>query len=149
MNTGSRWVLGQFVLLVAIGLSVVLYGAEPQALTTIVAVVLFLYGQGIALAAAIKMGRYISAHPSPSPGSSLLSDGIYSLVRHPMYGGVLLMALAVAVFDRNGVAVGLTLALAALFVGKSRYEEGLLESTFLGYADYRQRVTRRFIPWVL
>ena len=66
-----------------------------------------------------------------------------------MYGGVFFMALAVSVFARNLIAVVLSLALGALFFGKSSYEETLLEETFLGYADYRKQVTRRFIPWVL
>ena len=149
MDIGSRWVLGQFLLLVAIGLSVAFFGSSPELVTTVLAVALFLVGQGMALAAALKMRQYISAHPAPVPGASLLRDGIYGLVRHPMYGGVFFMALAIAVFDRNVVALVLSAALAALFVGKSSYEETLLEKTFLGYGEYRAQVTRRFIPWVL
>ena len=149
MNTGSKWVLGQFLLLLLIGLSVAFFGAEPTIGTTIAAIVLFVIGQVMAVAAAMKMRQYISAHPAPVPGASLLGDGIYGLVRHPMYGGVLFMALAVVVFDRNLVGLLLTVALALLFYGKSSYEESLLDQTFLGYADYRNRVTRRFIPWVL
>ena len=141
--------VGQFGLLVGIGLSVAFSGSGPSAPTTIVAAVLFVAGQGMALSAALKMRQFISAHPQPAPGASLLRDGIYGLVRHPMYGGVFFMALAVAVFDRNLLAIALTVGLAALFYGKSSYEESLLEQTFLGYADYRKQVTRRFIPWVL
>lgn len=149
MNTGSKWVLGQFALLAAIGLAVAFFGGDPAVSTTLAAIVLFLIGQGMAIAAALKMRQYISAHPAPAPGASLLRGGIYGLVRHPMYGGVFFMALAVAVFDQNLIAIVLTMALAALFFGKSSYEETLLEETFLGYADYRKQVTRRFIPWVL
>ncbi|NND04326.1 MAG: isoprenylcysteine carboxylmethyltransferase family protein [Acidimicrobiia bacterium] len=149
MNTGSKWVLGQFLLLVGIGLSVAFFGGDPSPATTIAALALFVLGQGMALAAALKMREYISAHPAPAPGASLLSDGVYGIVRHPMYGGVFFMALAVAVFDRNLVALLLTAALAFLFYGKSTYEESLLEETFLGYSEYQQRVRRRFIPWVL
>ncbi len=148
VNTGSRWVLAQFVVLVLIGLAVVLFGASPQPVPTILAVALFVAGQAMALAAAFQMRQYLSAHPAPAPGAKLLRDGIYGLVRHPMYGGVLLMVAAVALFDLNLVAGGLTLVLAGVFYGKSRYEEGLLAEAFLGYADYVQQVSRRFIPWV-
>ena len=148
MNTGSKWVLAQFIILLFIGLSVAFLGGSPQASTTIIAVVLFVAGQGMAVAAALKMREYISAHPAPAPGAKLLADGIYGQVRHPMYGGVLLMAAAFAVFDLNLVAAALTLLLGVVFYGKSSYEEGLLAATFLGYADYMQRVPRRFIPWV-
>ena len=137
------------MLLVGIGLAVAFAGSGPTVATAIVAAIVFIVGQGMALAAALKMRQYISAHPKPAPGASLLRDGIYGVVRHPMYGGVFFMALAVSIFDRNLIAIALTLALAALFYGKSSYEESLLEQTFLGYSDYRKQVTRRFIPWVL
>lgn len=149
MNTGSKWVLGQFILLLLIGLSVALLGSSPTVVTTVAALILFIAGQGMALAAAFQMRQFISAHPAPAPGATLLREGIYGLVRHPMYGGVFFMALAVAVFDRNVVALILTGGLALLFYGKSSYEEKLLENAFLGYDEYRKRVTRRFIPWVL
>ena len=149
MTTGSKWVGAQLVVLVLIAIAVALLGGEPTAPTTILAVILFLVGQGMAIAAALQMRQYISAHPAPAPGASLLQDGIYRLVRHPMYGGVILMAAAIAVFDVNPGALALTVVLAAVFNGKARYEESLLAATFLGYEDYRTRVTRRFIPWIV
>ena len=149
MNTGTRWVLAQLMVLVLIAVAVALLGSEATATTTIVAILLFIAGQGMAIAAALKMRQYISAHPAPAPGASLLQDGIYGYVRHPMYGGVILMAGAIAVFDLNPAALALTAVLVAVFLGKSRYEETLLAEAFLGYADYRTRVARRFIPWIL
>ncbi len=149
MTTGTKWVLAQLVVLVLIAVAVAFLGGDATAPTTIVAILLFVAGQGMAIAAALQMRQYISAHPAPTPGASLLQDGIYRLVRHPMYGGVMLMAGAIAVFDVNPAALLLTAVLAAVFHGKSRYEETLLTSSFLGYADYRKRVTRRFIPWLI
>ena len=149
MTTGSKWVLAQLVVLIAIALAVAFLGGEASALTTIVAILLFVAGQVMAIAAALQMRQYISAHPAPVPGASLLQGGIYNLVRHPMYGGVMLMAAAIAVFDINPVALALTSVLALVFHGKSRYEESLLVATFLGYEDYRSRVTHRFIPWLV
>jgi len=149
MNTGSRWVLAQFVVLALIGLTVAFSGGSPTIVSTVAAVVLFMAGQAMAVAAALKMRQYISAHPAPVPGAIMLGDGIYGLVRHPMYGGVLLMAAAFAVFDLNPIAGVLTVVLAVIFHGKSRYEEGLLVDAFLGYPDYRRRVRHRFIPWIL
>lgn len=149
MNTGTKWVLAQFAMLVLIGLTVAFSGGSPTAPTTVVAIILFLAGQGMAVAAVLKMRQYISAHPAPAPGASLLNGGIYGLVRHPMYGGVLLVAAAISIFDVNWIGLALTGVLAAVFHGKATYEEGLLEKAFLGYAEYRKQVTRRFIPWVL
>lgn len=149
MNTGTKWVLAQLVVLVLIAIAVAFLGSEATAPTTIVALILFIMGQGLAIAAALKMRQYISAHPAPAPGAILLQDGIYGYVRHPMYGGVILMAAAIAVFDLNPVALALTAVLVGVFIGKSRYEEALLAAAFLGYVEYRKRVTRRFIPWLI
>ena len=79
----------------------------------------------------------------------MLDRGIYGLVRHPMYGGVMLTAAAIGVFDRNPAVLVLTAVLVAVFVGKTRYEETLLAAAFLAYAGYRKRVTRRFLPWLI
>ena len=148
MTTGTKWVVAQAVVLALIAMAVIWLGGEATLPTTIVAILLFIAGQGMAIAAALQMRQYISVHPAPAPGASLLQNGIYRLVRHPMYGGVMLMAAAIAVFDVNPAALVLTGLLAAVFHGKSRYEESLLAATFPGYADYRARVTRRFIPWI-
>ncbi|MCP3974608.1 MAG: isoprenylcysteine carboxylmethyltransferase family protein [bacterium] len=149
MDIGSKWVWAQFIVLLLIAVSVLVFGGDPQVGATIIALALFVAGQGIAIAAALKMRVYLTAHPAPARGAALLRDGIYGKVRHPMYGGVILMASAVSVFDLNVVAGLLTVGLVVLFFGKSRYEESLLTEAFLGYAEYQKQVTRRFIPWVL
>jgi len=149
MSTGSRWVFVQFVLLLAIGFSIALFGGEPRPAATIVAVVVFAAGQGMALAAAWQMRRFLTAHPAPTPGAILLQSGIYGLVRHPMYGGVLLIAAAVAIFDLNPVAAALTIVLAGVFVGKVAYEETLLAKAYVAYESYRAQVPKRFIPWLI
>lgn len=141
--------MAQFVMLVLIGLAIAFSGGSPTPATTVAAIVLFLVGQGMAVAAVLKMRQYISAHPAPAPGASLLNSGIYGLVRHPMYGGVLLVAAAISLFDINWIGLALVGVLAGVFHGKATYEETLLDKAFLGYDAYRKQVTRRFIPWVL
>jgi protein-S-isoprenylcysteine O-methyltransferase Ste14 len=149
VTTGTKWVVAQALVLGLIAMAVISMGGEATPPTTITAILLFVAGQAMAIAAALQMGQYISAHPAPAPGASLLQHGIFRLVRHPMYGGVMLMATAIAIFDVNPAALVLTGVLAAVFHGKSRYEESLLAATFLGYEEYRKRVTRRFIPWIV
>jgi len=149
VTTGTKWVVAQAVVLALIAMTVVLLGGEATAPTTIAAILLFIAGQGMAIAAALQMRQYISALPAPAPGATLLQSGIYRHVRHPMYGGVMLMAAAIAVFDVNPMALILTAVLAAIFHGKSRYEESLLAAAFLGYREYQRRVPHRFIPWLI
>ena len=76
-----------------------------------------------------------------------METGAYRLVRHPIYGGIILMA-----YGWGLVAQGFfTLAYASLvflFLDlKSRREEGWLEEKFPGYAGYQKRV-RKLIPFI-
>ena len=80
-------------------------------------------------------------------GGELRRDGVYRLVRHPMYGGALLAMLGWALLS-SPLAL-LPLVAAALFLdAKRRREEAWLTRSLAGYEDYRRLVRRRFIPFV-
>ena len=110
-------------------------------------VVLIGLGVALSLAAALHLGANLTPLPQPKDDASFVASGPYRLVRHPMYGGVILLALGWA-FYVEGV---LTLAYAALTIAffdlKTRREEDWLMRRFPEYAAYRQRV-RKLIPFV-
>ena len=77
----------------------------------------------------------------------VISTGPYALVRHPMYSGTLLLALA------SPVALGswwgllpVVLVIPAL-VWRILDEEKLLNAELPGYADYAGRVRYRLVPF--
>ena len=104
-------------------------------------------GIALSLAAALHLGANLTPLPHPKDDACFVASGPYRLVRHPMYGGVILLALGWA-FYVEGV---LTLAYAALtvifFDIKTRREESWLMRRFPEYAAYRQRV-RKLIPFI-
>jgi protein-S-isoprenylcysteine O-methyltransferase Ste14 len=73
--------------------------------------------------------------------------GIFGLVRHPVYGGVILIGLGWSLAD---APLGLvpTALLAVLFDLKARREEAWLIERLPEYAAYRARTPRRFVPWL-
>src|SRR6266568_4067770 len=77
----------------------------------------------------------------------LRQGGIFGLVRHPVYGGVILIGLGWSLAD---APLGLvpTALLAVLFDLKARREEAWLIERFPEYAAYRARAPRRFVPWL-
>jgi len=78
---------------------------------------------------------------------ALRQDGIYGLVRHPMYGGALLLLLGWALLS-SPLAL-LPLALVAVFLDAKRRREAVwLVEQHPDYAQYRLQVPRLFIPWV-
>jgi protein-S-isoprenylcysteine O-methyltransferase Ste14 len=66
-----------------------------------------------------------------------------------MYGGGILVAFGWSALFQSVAGVVLTVALAVFFLLKSRHEERRLAEAYPGYAAYRRRVRRRFLPYLL
>lgn len=80
---------------------------------------------------------------------TLVTTGIYATVRHPMYSGFWLMAVAQALLLPNWVAgpAGLV-GFGILFFGRVRREEEMMIAAFGDeYRAYMRR-TARVVPWV-
>ena len=111
--------------------------------------VLILMGGAIGLFASSsrELGRNWSLVARMRSDHELIRTGPYARVRHPIYLGMLLFLLALAV--ALGHWVQLLLALPVFFIGtaiRTRLEDGLLEQSFGdSFRDYR-RSTPALIP---
>ena len=76
-----------------------------------------LAGVGLLLAAGAGLGRQLTPFPRPVDDGELRQDGVYGLVRHPMYGGALLAMLGWALLSSPLALV--PLAVAAVFLTPS------------------------------
>lgn len=112
-----------------------------------VAGVVGIAGIALLLAGGAGLGRQLTPFPRPVTTGELRQDGIYGLVRHPIYGGVILCLLAWALASSPLALVPLAVG-AAFFEAKRRREETWLMAQFSGYGEYREHVRRRFIPYV-
>jgi protein-S-isoprenylcysteine O-methyltransferase Ste14 len=147
---GEGWVAIQVVLLGLLVLAGVLGPEWPDAVERPFLALGFavgIPGGVLFLGGALRLGAQLTPYPRPVEGGTLREGGLYGLARHPIYGGVLLLALAWALAT-SWLALGPTVLLAVLFELKSRREELWLAEHHEGYAAYRARVRRRFIPWV-
>ena len=148
---GEGWVLIQGVLLVlvaAAGWSLGPDWAGPVRLAGIVIGIAAIAG-GIVLAGrgVADLGGAMTPLPHPRDDAELVQTGAYALVRHPVYGGLILAAFGWALLKASFVAIAFAAVLAAFFALKSTREERWLEARYPGYQAYRKR-TRRFIPWI-
>jgi 2-amino-4-hydroxy-6-hydroxymethyldihydropteridine diphosphokinase len=142
------WVFGQFGLL-TVWLVVVLFTARPDpSLWLVPGAVMTLAGLALGVAAVVSFGTAITPSPQPRVGARLVDRGVYRLARHPMYGAILCSTLGVAVAARSVPAALITVLLAVLLRFKSAREERILGIVVAGYGEYRQRVPRRFVPWI-
>jgi protein-S-isoprenylcysteine O-methyltransferase Ste14 len=122
----------------------------PPALTRVCRIagpVLMLAGGALLIAGVLRIGRGLTPLPHPKEGTGLVQTGPFALVRHPMYGGGLGLALGWALWVRGWLTLGYVALLIAFLDFKSRREERWLAEKFPEYAAYRRRV-RRLIPFV-
>jgi protein-S-isoprenylcysteine O-methyltransferase Ste14 len=109
-------------------------------------VVLFTAGGAVRLWPVFVLGRRFSGLVAIQPGHTLVTTGIYSIVRHPSYLGLLVSSLGWGLAFRSGVGVLLAVLTLVPVVGRIRAEEVLLRSQFgAEYDAYRGR-TSRLIP---
>ena len=138
----------QGVILVAIGVGGLLgpaWDGDLRILTSTVGIILILAGAILAVRGIVDLREALTALPYPREGASLVDTGAYRLVRHPIYGGLIIGGFGWGLLTASPVSLLGALALFAFFDLKSRREEAWLSRTYEGYPDYRAR-TKKFFP---
>jgi protein-S-isoprenylcysteine O-methyltransferase Ste14 len=111
-------------------------------------VVLFALGGALRLWPVVVLGNRFSGLVAIQKGHELVTDGIYRIIRHPSYLGLLVNSLGWGLAFRSGIGVLLTACLLVPVGARIRAEERLLASEFgADYQAYRAR-TARLIPGV-
>ncbi len=107
-----------------------------------------LYGLVMLAVAMVNLGRNLQAEPHPKDDATLVTNGAYRLVRHPIYSGIIIGWFGWGLFNGNELTSLLVLVLLLPFFDiKTRREERMLAAKFPPYADYQQRV-RKLIPYI-
>jgi protein-S-isoprenylcysteine O-methyltransferase Ste14 len=145
---GGLWVFAQALLLAAVFcLGVRFRQQDPKPVMNRIGAVLLALGVALISAGMIALGRNLTPYPKPPEKAHLVLHGIFSLIRHPVYTGVLLMSLGWAQLWQSKPALWLAFGLIPFFDAKARREEHWLRKKFPEYLDYKRGV-KRFIPWI-
>jgi protein-S-isoprenylcysteine O-methyltransferase Ste14 len=107
--------------------------------------VLALGGSAILAIGSGALGRGLTVSPLPNDHAQLRTNGLYGLVRHPIYSGVIALSLARTLHSRDRRQAALTAMLIVLLEGKSSFEETALRQRFAEYPSYAAG-TPRFVP---
>ncbi|MEM5430595.1 isoprenylcysteine carboxylmethyltransferase family protein [Cupriavidus oxalaticus] len=153
-DRGNRWVLGAFGVLGLLAAYLPAYTDRIGFWTldgdTVrwIGVVLFAAGGVLRLWPVFVLGHRFSGLVAIQPGHTLVTTGIYGVIRHPSYLGFVVSSLGWVLGFRSGVGVLLTLAMVPVLVARIRAEEALLLDQFgEEYAAYCAR-TWRMVPGV-
>lgn len=104
-------------------------------------------GLGLAMLVVIQNG-YAAANVTVEAGQTLVSSGLYGVVRHPMYTGNVLLMVGVPLALGSYWGLVLLLPGMALLVLRILDEERLLTQELSGYREYTQRVRYRLAPYL-
>jgi protein-S-isoprenylcysteine O-methyltransferase Ste14 len=147
---GEGWVAIQSVLLVLIFASGFLgpvVDAPLRWVLFLIGLVPLFFGLGLVAWGFRWQGRQFTTMPRPRANAQLLDDGPYGLIRHPMYGGIVIASFGAALVTASPMTLFFSVLALVFFSVKSRREEAWLEELFPDYPAYRAR-TRRLIPFL-
>jgi protein-S-isoprenylcysteine O-methyltransferase Ste14 len=149
-DRGEWWVVGQGILLAALGLAPASRPwSIPRTPNTVLGGVLAILGLGLAAWAVAALGSSLTPLPVPKRRAVLVDSGPYALVRHPIYGGLILTGVGWALLRGGPLHLPLAYALAFYLNMKASREERFLLVRFPEYRAYLERTRRRLIPWVV
>jgi protein-S-isoprenylcysteine O-methyltransferase Ste14 len=109
-------------------------------------VVFFAAGGALRIWPVFVLGHWFSGLVAIQPGHTLVTAGLYRVVRHPSYLGLLVNSLGWALAFRAGVGALLTALLIPPLVARIRAEETLLRSQFGGEYEACRSRTSRLVP---
>lgn len=78
----------------------------------------------------------------------VVDTGLYGVVRHPMYAVTVILFLSIPLVLGSLISFFVFLAYPFIIAKRIRDEETLLENELSGYAEYKQKVKYRMIPYI-
>lgn len=118
----------------------------PKAVTA-VAAVLFLLAY-LLYAEVMRENAYLSRTIQVEEGQTVVSTGLYGIVRHPMYMATLLLFLVMPLVLGSWWALIPFAFYPAIIISRLKDEEELLTRELAGYEEYKEKVKYRIIPFI-
>lgn len=116
--------------------------------TGLLADIVVAFGLFFLLWARITLGSNWSGTVTIKENHELITRGPYAIVRHPIYTGMLVMLLGVAILAGHAIVFAFDLAVGVAMWVKSLTEERMMTKEFPdAYPSYRKRV-RSLIPFI-
>jgi protein-S-isoprenylcysteine O-methyltransferase Ste14 len=152
-DRGNRWVIVALALIGLLDAYLPAYADRKEVWTLdgdpmrCLGVVLFAAGGALRIWPVVVLGRRFSGLVAIQPGHTLVTSGVYGVIRHPSYLGWLVNALGWGLAFRSGVGLLLTVLMIPPLLARMRAEERRLRTQFgAAYDAYCARTSRLMPP---
>ena len=108
---------------------------------------IFIIGYAL-YAEVMRENAYLSRTIEIQENQTVISTGLYGIVRHPMYMATVLMYLAMPLVLGSLIAFGIMLLYLPIIARRINDEEQLLKTELPGYSEYCTQVRWRLIPFI-
>ena len=113
----------------------------------IMSAALFLIGYAM-FAEVMRENAYLSRTVEVQEEQTVISTGLYALVRHPMYLATLFMFIPMPIILGSFLGLIPIAAYPVIIVIRIINEEKVLTKGLIGYSDYKKKVKYRLIPFI-
>ena len=96
----------------------------------------------------MRENAYLSRTIKVEEGQTVVDTGLYGIVRHPMYMATILLFLMIPLILGSWYALMIFAFYPAIIIVRLKDEEALLTRELSGYAEYKQKVKYRILPFV-
>ena len=144
-DRGEGWVAAQTGLLLATVATTFVGPTMParlRGMSRALGALGVLGGVSLFLAGVLDLGKNLTPLPRPKPDGALVTSGVYGVVRHPIYCGVILAAFGWALLRGRWLGLLTVGTLWLFFDAKASREEAWLAERFPDYPAYCQRVAK-------
>jgi protein-S-isoprenylcysteine O-methyltransferase Ste14 len=151
---GEYWVVAQIILLsifIALPTQPLFDFNEYEILENLMGWVLatiFMFSAALIILRGIfDLGKSLTILPYPKHNGKFVKTGIYAIIRHPLYFGIILATQAWTIFTLSWTHLICSITLAILLNIKASNEEKWLLQKYSDYAEYKTRV-KKIIPGI-
>ncbi len=96
----------------------------------------------------LRENKYLSRTVEVQENQTVVSTGLYGVVRHPMYAVTVIMFLTMPLILGSVYGFLALLPYPFIIAVRIKHEEKLLENELAGYTQYKQKVKYRLLPFV-
>ena len=96
----------------------------------------------------MRENSYLDRTIKVEEGQKVVDAGLYGFVRHPMYMVTVLLFLMIPVILGSWYALIIFACYPAIIIIRLKDEEDLLTRELSGYAEYKNKVKYRILPFI-